>query len=275
MPIAVIDGQPLHYLDQGTGPAVLLGSSYLWDRDMWAPQIEALSQQYRVIVPELWGHGESGQLPTQTRSLDDLARQNLALLDHLDITQINLVGLSVGGMWGARLALQAPERINSLVLLETYLGAEPEATRQYYFSLFKMIEDAGAIPEPLLDVIAPIFFRPEIDRKSALYQDFRTSLQAFSRDRLLQSIVPLGRLIFSRDDVLEQLSDLDADTTLVMCGEQDKPRPPAESKEMAELIGCALTLIPDAGHISSRENPDFVNEALLTFLANHADRPPL
>ena len=43
MPVAVIDGQPLHYVDQGCGPVVLLGSSYLWDRDMWAPQIEALS----------------------------------------------------------------------------------------------------------------------------------------------------------------------------------------------------------------------------------------
>ncbi|KTC48483.1 2-succinyl-6-hydroxy-2,4-cyclohexadiene-1-carboxylate synthase, partial [Pseudomonas fluorescens ABAC62] len=233
-------------------------------------QVDALSQQYRVIVPELWGHGESGNLPTQTHSLEDLANQNLSLLNHLGIEQINLVGLSVGGMWGARLALKAPERINSLVLMDTYLGAEPEATRQYYFSLFKMIEDAGAIPEPLLDVIAPIFFRQNIDRESALYQDFRTSLQAFSRDQLLHSIVPLGRLIFSRNDVLEQLPKLDADTTLVMCGEQDKPRPPAESREMAELIGCALTLIPEAGHISSRENPDFVNEALLTFLANHA-----
>ena len=270
MPIAVIDGQPLHYVDQGIGPVVLLGSSYLWDRNMWAPQIEALSQQYRVIVPELWGHGESGQLPAPTHSLDDLARQALALLDHLEIAQINLVGLSVGGMWGARLALQAPERINSLVLMDTYLGAEPEATRQYYFSLFKMIEDAGAIPEPLLDVIAPIFFRPDIDRESALYQDFRKSLLDFPRERLLNSIVPLGRLIFSREDVLEQLPHLDADTTLVMCGEQDQPRPPAESEDMAELIGCALILIPDAGHISSRENPDFVNEALLTFLANHA-----
>ncbi|MBD8150439.1 alpha/beta hydrolase [Pseudomonas fluorescens] len=270
MPVAMIDGQPLHYIDQGSGPVVLLGSSYLWDSGMWTPQIEALSQQYRVIVPELWGHGESGMLPANTRSLDDLARQHLALLDQLDTPQINLVGLSVGGMWGARLALLAPERINSLVLMDTYLGAEPEATRQYYFSLFKMIEDAGAIPEPLLDVIAPIFFRPEIDRESALYQDFRQSLQDFSRERLLDSVVPLGRLIFSRTDILAQLSRLDCDTTLVMCGEQDKPRPPAESEKMADLIGCALTLIPDAGHISSRENPDFVNEALLTFLANHA-----
>jgi len=231
MPVAVIDGQPLHYVDQGCGPVVLLGSSYLWGADMWAPQIEALSQQYRVIVPELWGHGESGPLPAQTHALDDLARQALALLDQLDIPQINLVGLSV---------------------------------------LFKMIEDAGAIPEPLLDVVAPIFFRPDIDRESALYQDFRSQLQGYSKERLLHSIVPLGRLIFSREDVLEQLPRLDADTTLVMCGEQDKPRPPVESEEMAGLIGCSVILIPQAGHISARENPDFVNEALLTFLANNA-----
>ncbi len=270
MPVAVIDGQPLHYVDQGCGPAALLGSSVLWDRDMWAPQIEALSQQYRVIVPELWGHGESGMLPEQTRSLDDLARQALTLLDNLDIAQINLMGLSVGGMWGARLALLAPTRINSLVLMDTYLGAEPEATRQYYFSLFKMIEDAGAIPAPLLDVIAPIFFRPDIDRESTLYQSFRQSLQDLSRERLLHSIVPLGRMIFSREDLLAHLPRLDCDTTLVMAGEQDKPRPPAEAREMADLIGCNLILIPDAGHISARENPDFVNEALLTFLANHA-----
>jgi pimeloyl-ACP methyl ester carboxylesterase len=101
MPVAVIDGQPLHYVDQGCGPVVLLGSNYLGDRDMWAPQIEALSHQYRVIVPELWGHGESGPLPTHARSLH-LARQALALLDQLHITRVNLVGLSVGGMWRAR-----------------------------------------------------------------------------------------------------------------------------------------------------------------------------
>ena len=270
MPVAVIDGQALHYLDQGSGPVVLLGSSYLWSLDMWAPQIEALSHQYRVIVPELWGHGDSGPLPSQTHSLDDLARQGLALLDHLDIPRVNLAGLSVGGMWGARLALLAPERVNSLVLMDTYLGAEPEATRQYYFSLFKMIEEAGAIPEPLLDVIAPIFFRPGIDRESALYRNFRESLQTFPRERLLDSIVPLGRAIFSREDILSQLPQLDSDTTLVMCGEQDTPRAPAESEEMADLIGCSVILIPHAGHISSRENPEFVNEALLTFLANHA-----
>ncbi|MET1069141.1 MAG: alpha/beta fold hydrolase, partial [Pseudomonas prosekii] len=173
MPFATIDGQPLHYIDQGTGPAVLLAGSYLWDQAMWAPQIAALSQQYRVIALDLWGHGQSGPVPAGTTSLDDIARQALALLDHLGIAQVTLVGLSVGGMWGARLALSAPERINGLVLMDTYVGVEPEQTRNYYFSLFKMIEETGVIAPQLLDIV-----------------------------------VPMGRITFGRDDLLPRLKEL-------------------------------------------------------------------
>ncbi|WP_339476610.1 alpha/beta fold hydrolase [Pseudomonas sp. RL_5y_Pfl2_73] len=267
MPFAIIDGQPLHYLDQGQGPVLLLGSSYLWDHSMWTPQIEVLSQHYRVIALDLWGHGQSGCLPEGMTSLDDLARQALALMDHLDIDCFNLVGLSVGGMWGARLALAAPERVQSLVLMDTYVGVEPEPTRQYYFSLFDKIEAGGSIPEPLLDIIVPIFFRPGIDPQSAFYQQLRATLAALPTERLRDSIVPLGRIIFGRDSILPRLHELDAKRTTVMFGDQDKPRPPSESLEMVELIGCPHVVIPQAGHISNLENPEFVNGALLEFLA--------
>lgn len=266
MPFATFDGQPLHYLDQGQGPVVLLGSSYLWDHAMWAPQIEALSLHYRVIVPDLWGHGQSGRLPEGTTSLDDLARQALALMDHLSVDCFSLVGLSVGGMWGVRLALAAPKRLRALVLMDTFLGVEPEPTRQYYFSLFDKIDASGSIPEPLLDIVVPIFFRPGIDPQSPLYQQFRAALAALPAERLRDSIVPLGRIIFSREDMLPHLCELDAKSTLVMCGDQDKPRPPSEALEMAELIGCPHVLIPEAGHISNLENPEFVTRALLEFL---------
>lgn len=268
MPFANIDGQPLHYLDQGRGPVVVLGGSYLWDHTMWAPQIEALSRHFRVIVPDLWGHGQSGRLPEGMSSLDDLARQMTELMDYLSIDCFSLVGLSVGGMWGARLALAAPKRVQALVLMDTYVGVEPEPTRQYYFSLFDKIEANGSIPEPLLDIIVPIFFRPGIDPQSPLYQQFRATLAALPTDRLRDSIVPLGRIIFGRDDILPRLRELDPRRTRVMCGDQDKPRPPSESQEMAELIRCPHILIPDAGHISNLENPKAVTTALLEFLGN-------
>ena len=68
MPAVNIHGSTLHYQDHGTGFPLLLGHSYLWDAAMWAPQIDALSRQYRVIVPDLWGHGASGALLPTPRS---------------------------------------------------------------------------------------------------------------------------------------------------------------------------------------------------------------
>ena len=189
MPLVTIDGQPLHFIDQGTGPAVLLAGSYLWDQAMWAPQIAALSQQYRVIALDLWGHGESGPLPEGTQSLDDIARQALALLDHLDIDRVTLVGLSVGGMWGVRLALSVPQRINGLVLMDTYVGVEPEPTRQYYFSLFKQIEDTGVIAPQLLDIVVPIFFRPGIDAQHQFENTVHRTCHGLLITLLLREII--------------------------------------------------------------------------------------
>ena len=68
-----IAGRRMAYLDEGQGPALLFGHSYLWDSAMWAPQIEALKEHYRCIVPELWGHGDSDVLPEGPCTLATLA----------------------------------------------------------------------------------------------------------------------------------------------------------------------------------------------------------
>ncbi|WP_122425239.1 alpha/beta fold hydrolase [Pseudomonas viridiflava] len=267
MPDLIIEGKKLHYSDQGSGPVLLLGHSYLWDRNMWSAQIDFLASHYRVIVPDLWGHGESGAFPEGTRNLSDFARHALALLDHLNIRRCTIIGLSVGGMWGAIAALSAPERINGLVLMDTYLGNESEAMKAYYFSLLDKVEAAGGFSEQLLDVVVPIFFRPGIDPQSPVCQRLRTALASMSSEQLRQTVVPVGRIIFGREDRLGLLHQLDADTTLIMCGDADIPRPPTETREMARLIGCPYVLVPEAGHIANLENPEFVSGALMAFLA--------
>ncbi|MBA5844985.1 alpha/beta fold hydrolase, partial [Escherichia coli] len=74
----------------------------------------------------------------------DLAAHASALLDALEIEQCAVVGLSVGGMWGARLALREPQRVRSLVLMDASLEAEPEATRLRYFGMLDAIAAAGS-----------------------------------------------------------------------------------------------------------------------------------
>ena len=79
-----LDNKRLSYLDIGTGPVLLFGHSYLCDAKMWAPQIEHLSKQYRCVVPDLWGHGESDTLPESTHSLRDISQQMLQLMATAD-----------------------------------------------------------------------------------------------------------------------------------------------------------------------------------------------
>ncbi|MHA6163034.1 alpha/beta fold hydrolase [Pseudomonas sichuanensis] len=265
-----IDGARMSYVDQGQGFPVLLGHSYLWSAAMWQPQIDALSEHFRVIVPELWGHGDSAAPPATTTDMSALSRQHLALLDALDIPKCHLVGLSVGGMWGAQLAIEHPERVDRLVLLDTFLGAEPEATRLKYFGLLDAASAAGTFPDPLLDIVVPIFFHAGGQTVPEVRERFRADLQASSAQAIRESLGPMGRVIFGRPDLLARLGELPADRTIVICGDQDIPRPPEESNEMARLIGCLAAQIPVAGHISSLENPAVVNDFLLNWLPRNS-----
>ncbi|ATP47372.1 2-succinyl-6-hydroxy-2,4-cyclohexadiene-1-carboxylate synthase [Pseudomonas putida] len=261
-----IDGARMSYVDQGQGFPVLLGHSYLWSAEMWRPQVEALSQHLRVIVPELWGHGDSEAPPATTQSISDLARQHLMLLDALDIDRCHLVGLSVGGMWGAELAAEHPQRIDRLVLMDTYLGAEPQATRLKYFALLDAASTAGSFSDALLDIIVPIFFHAGGQTVPEVREQFRLDLKACSAETIRQSLYPLGQVIFGRPDRLARLAELAGQRTIVICGDQDIPRPPEESGEMSRIIGCLAAQVPNAGHICSLENPQVVNDFLLNWL---------
>jgi pimeloyl-ACP methyl ester carboxylesterase len=261
-----IGGRKLAYLDIGRGFPVLLGHSYLWDAAMWRPQIDMLSSYFRVIVPDLWGHGQSDPPPAGTHGIDDLAEHHLALLDSIGIETCHVVGLSVGGMWAAALARRAPRRVRQLVLMDTFLGEEPVVSRAKYMGMLARIEHDGAVAPELLDMIVPMFFSPWIDAESALYRNFHNALCRLSPHQLRESIVPLGRIIFGREDRLDRVGELKADQTLVVVGQCDIPRPVTEAVTMANLIGCPMQTVANAGHISNLENPRAVNEILLKFL---------
>ncbi|HHF3041736.1 alpha/beta fold hydrolase [Vibrio diabolicus] len=261
-----IEGQQLAYLDKGDGPALLFGHSYLWDSQMWAPQIEVLSQSYRCIVPDLWAHGESEAAPASTESLVDYAQHMLALMDHLDIEEFSVVGLSVGGMWGAELTAQAPQRVKSLVLMDTFIGWEPEVTYKKYFAMLDTISQVEAVPAPIIEAVVPLFFANNVDQDNPeLVASFKRSLEDLNGERAVE-VARMGRMVFGRRDVIED-SEKFALPTLIAVGCEDKPRPVFESYLMKDCItGSELVEIPQAGHISCLEQPEFVNQMLLNFL---------
>ncbi|TCL74839.1 alpha/beta fold hydrolase [Rhizobium sp. BK251] len=265
---AAIANSTMSYIDVGQGPVVVLGHSYLFDASMWRYQIEALSHRYRLIVPELWGHGKSGALPAGTKDMQDVARQHLALLDHLKIDKFGLVGMSVGGMWGAEIAMTAPERVKALALLDTYLGAEPKEKVTLYLSMLATVEALGSVPDPMVEALVPMVFSQETIEKSPQFADeFRENLRQAPSERIVDSIVPIGRLTFGRRDAMTDLRELTL-PSLVMTGEKDISRPVDEGREMADALNCLFVEVPDAGHMSALEAPQDVNTHLLAFLGN-------
>ncbi|USD64919.1 alpha/beta fold hydrolase [Vibrio sp. SCSIO 43136] len=264
MPSFTRHGQTMHYQDVGQGPVILFGHSYLWDSHMWQPQVAELSKSYRCIVPDLWAHGESQSLPTQTRTLSDYAADLLALMDHLDVEQFSIVGLSVGGMWGAELTSLAPARVKSLVLMDTFVGLEPEVTHAKYFSMLNTIGEKAQVPAPLVEAIVPLFFSDAPAEE--LKQNFAAYLSALE-GQAAKDVAQVGRMVFGRRDQFEALENF-ALPVLIAVGQQDKPRPVFESYLMNDAItGSELVVVPNAGHIANLENPQFVTDMLTGFLA--------
>lgn len=258
-----IAGRQMAYLDEGQGPVLLFGHSYLWDSAMWAPQIAALKGQYRCIVPELWGHGDSDRLPEGSCTLATLARDHLALLDALGVEECVLVGLSIGGMWGVELARMAPTRLKGVVLMDSFVGLEPQITCERYLGMLGMIGQLGAIPAPIVEQVAPLFFANQPNL--ALIDGFKERLASWPGEKIA-ALVAVGRSFVTREDRIDWLEEIRV-PALVMTGCEDKARPVLEGYLMAEVLGCPFKEIPAAGHISTLENPAFVNQALTAFLA--------
>jgi pimeloyl-ACP methyl ester carboxylesterase len=109
----------LYFEERGSGPALLLLHGLMVSGGMFEPVLESLAKRYRLIIPDLRGHGRSRRLPppyTAAQMASDLSR----LLDHLAIESTAVLGYSMGGAIAQQLVIDHPERCNRLVLASTY-----------------------------------------------------------------------------------------------------------------------------------------------------------
>lgn len=223
---------------------------------MWRPQLDHLKEHFRCIAVDLWDHGQSAHLGKESTTIKELADDAWQLMSHLGISHFGCVGLSVGGMWGTQLALDHPEAVSTLVLMDTYVGSEPEVTQAKYFGM--------------LDQVVPLFFSPyTLKENPELVSNFRHKLASIPEENI-PGIVALGRAIFSRTSLLDRLPSLRV-PALVVVGEDDIPRPPKEAVEMASLLpNGQLEVIPQAGHICNLEQVEAVTQLLDKFIERHA-----
>jgi pimeloyl-ACP methyl ester carboxylesterase len=124
MPVADIGGVQLSYERSGSGPPLLLIMGMSGTFSHWGePFLDELRSDFEVIVYDHRGVGDSSPL-AEPLTIELLARDAAGLLDALDLDEVHVLGISMGGMVAQELALAHPERIRTLVLGCTYCGGE-------------------------------------------------------------------------------------------------------------------------------------------------------
>lgn len=131
MPYADLSQTRLYYVIDGpeSAPVVVLSNSLGTSADMWARQIPALTQHFRVLRYDTRGHGASS-VPEGEYTFDQLSGDVVELLNTLDIPRAHFCGLSMGGTTGLALALAHPDRVGKLVLCNTGARLGTEASWQ-------------------------------------------------------------------------------------------------------------------------------------------------
>lgn len=267
MPSFDAEGACLHYDLAGSGARTLvLAHAYPTNRNLWTPQVEALSKTRTVIAYDLRGFGLSdapdapGAYSPQ-RSVDDLH----ALVEHLGVARIELCGLSMGGNVALNYALAHPERVSALVVSGTGAGSGDMAAFSQTTNAWADAAERGGI-EAFADVVAanPIF---------AEYGDRGPAQRARLRELVAANTVPgvahTAREVLAKrksiNVLVPRLRELRV-RTLVVIGEKDVDCvAPAEAMTSA-IPGARYASIPETGHFNNLEEPAALNELLLRFL---------
>lgn len=257
-------GIALVYAESGSGSeTVVFSHSYLVDHRHFAPQIAALEDHYRVVAYDHREHGGSG-LASSPYALDDLVADAVRVIEKTGAGPCHFIGLSTGGFVGLRLAIRYPHLVRSLVLMDTSADREPWPGRLKYEAMFKVLQVFGF--GPLIKTVSGLMFSPAVLGDPARRDEIsQWQERIMANDRA--ALVRFGQAIFARDSVLDQLGTIQV-PTLVVVGQDDKPQPVFRARQIADGIpGAELTIIPDAGHLSTVDNPEAVNEALVRFFA--------
>ena len=252
----------LAFDDDGPGPVVVLLHGFPMDRTMWSFQRSSVGSIYRLITPDLRGHGHSAA-PDGVYPVDAMADDVIETLDALQLTEpVHLGGLSMGGYVALSIAERYPERIKALMLINTRAGADsPEAAAKREEQAREI--EANGTTEPMITAILPKLFGPLTqETHPELVKRLHTHMSATPA----RAVVGALRGLAARPDRTAFLPQITV-PTLVVAGLDDALVPIAEARAMAAAIPAAhFVAVPHAGHMSPLEKHQAVDAAILGFL---------
>jgi pimeloyl-ACP methyl ester carboxylesterase len=265
------------------GRTVVLLHGRNFPSSYWAPVIQTLtSAGYRVVVPDQIGFGKSSK-PQGELHFDTLARNTIALLDHLGIAKVDVVAHSLGGMLGVRIARAFPDRVSHLVLTAP-IGLEDYRLYVPPVSTEKVIENE--------DKLTPDAYRKQLETNYALklppdqvtpFIDSRFNIKDSAEyPRWLRAFAASAQMIY-REPVAHEIALITRPTLFVM-GADDHNAPGkanapealrakmGQNAELAKSLAAKMPdaraeIIPNTGHLVFLESRDRYDALVLGFLS--------
>jgi 3-oxoadipate enol-lactonase len=250
------------YSDHGIGLPVIFLHAFPLNRTMWDREIAALldEQRYRLVSLDWRGFGESDVVGEIT-TMDVLAGDIVALMDHLGIEKAVLCGLSMGGYVAFACWRQYAQRIGGLILADTRPVADTPEAQANRENLARLAEMQGTTA--IADLQLPRLISDYTRQHDPLVE---TRIRQMINAATPSGIAAVSRGMARRADSSDLLAGISC-PTVVITGQQDAIIPPSEAQAYAERIpGAQFAVIPNAGHLSNLEQPDIFLATISSFL---------
>ncbi|GCE27687.1 2-succinyl-6-hydroxy-2,4-cyclohexadiene-1-carboxy late synthase [Dictyobacter alpinus] len=265
MPYIHVNGAELYYEEQGSGSETIFFShGLLWSCRMFDGQVAALRDRYRCIAFDHRGQGQS-KVTRTGYDMETLYEDAAALIEALGNTPCHFLGLSMGGFVGMRLAARRPELLKSLLLLDTSADPEPVEHQSKYKQLAFIGRWMGIrmVSGPVMELMfgQKFLHDPARDEQRTTWRQ-----RLINNNRIGSARATIG--VAKRQSVYDEIEKISV-PTLILVGEQDIATPLTHAQRLhSRIAGSQLIVIPEAGHTSTVEEPEAVNAAINTFLAN-------
>ncbi|HET9440566.1 MAG TPA: alpha/beta fold hydrolase [Longimicrobiales bacterium] len=255
-----INGVKLHWREAGAGDPVVFIHGFPFKSTMWGPQLEAVPSGWRFIAPDLRGFGNS-EAGSEPFSMELFADDVVALLDHLEIDQAVICGLSMGGYVALSMAERYPHRARAQVLVATRASADSAEAQKGRHELAARVRVEGV--GPVVDSMLPKLLagntriqRPEV------VQFVRNMMQTTNAEVTARALEAMA----TRADQRATLAKIDV-SAMVVRGDQDEIIAREEMDLLARSVrGAKYEVITNVGHLPNLEAPDVFNQTLSHFL---------
>jgi 3-oxoadipate enol-lactonase len=242
------------------GPPVLLIQGLGMDSRGWALQRMAFGRHFRCFAPDNRGVGHTGQ-PPRPYSLDQMARDALAVLDAEGVASAHVVGASMGGVIAQIMGVMHPERTRSLVLACTSCRHHPWR-RELLQEWADTVQERGAAG--LGDDGLRWLVGPRLRRRFGMWLNILARILLHSHPDGFAAQV--DAILDAPDELRFELRHLRV-PVLVITGSQDALTPIGDAEELAEMIPYAqLVELRGAAHGLMVESPNAFNDGVLDFL---------